>query len=87
PWVLVPRITFIYHYYGCVPFLILLISAFFQKLDERSSPYARWVWAYCLVVVVLFIMFYPILSGTVVSQAYVGRFLRWLPSWVFYVGG
>lgn len=87
PWVLVPRITFIYHYYGCVPFLILLVGVFFQRLEERSSPYARWIWVYGLVVVALFIMFYPILSGAVVSQNYVGRFLRWLPSWVFYVGG
>lgn len=87
PWVLVPRITFIYHYYGCVPFLILLVGVFFQRLEERSSPYARWIWVYGLAVVVLFTMFYPILSGAVVSQSYVGRFLRWLPSWVFYVGG
>ncbi|NSW76752.1 MAG: phospholipid carrier-dependent glycosyltransferase [Candidatus Atribacteria bacterium] len=87
PWVLVPRITFIYHYYGCVPFLILLVGVFFQRLEERSSPYARWIWVYGLAVVVLFTMFYPILSGAVVSQSYVGRFLQWLPSWVFYVGG
>lgn len=87
PWVLVPRITFIYHYYGCVPFLILLIGVFFQRLEERSSPYARWIWVYGLAVVLLFAMFYPILSGAVVSQNYVGRFLQWLPSWVFYAGG
>ncbi|MGC8777685.1 MAG: phospholipid carrier-dependent glycosyltransferase [Candidatus Caldatribacteriaceae bacterium] len=87
PWTLVPRITFIYHYYGCVPFLILLIGVFFRRLEERPSPYARWVWVYALLVVVLFVMFYPILSGSVVSEAYVGRFLQWLPSWTFYAGG
>jgi dolichyl-phosphate-mannose--protein O-mannosyl transferase len=85
PWVLVPRITFIYHYYGCVPFLILLIGAFFCGLEERDSPYARWMWVYVLAVLFLFAMFYPILSGETVSRFYVARFLRWLPSWTFFI--
>jgi len=85
PWVLVPRITFIYHYYGCVPFLILLIGAFFCGLEERDSPYARWMWVYALAVLFLFAMFYPILSGETVSRFYVARFLRWLPSWTFFI--
>lgn len=86
PWILVPRITFIYHYYGCVPFLILLIGAFFKRLEELSLPYKRWVWMYGITVVALFVMFYPILSGKMVSENYVGKFLQWFPSWVFYSG-
>ncbi|MGQ9473517.1 MAG: phospholipid carrier-dependent glycosyltransferase [Candidatus Caldatribacteriaceae bacterium] len=86
PWIFVPRITFIYHYYGCVPFLILLIGAFFKKLEGLSFSYKRWMWVYGIAVVVLFAMFYPILSGKVVDENYVGKFLQWLPSWVFYSG-
>ncbi len=87
PWVLVPRITFIYHYYGCVPFLILLIGVFFQTLEEENPHASRWLFLYGVSAVVLFLLFYPILSGFVVSQNYVARFLQWLPSWTFYSGG
>ncbi|WP_438317675.1 glycosyltransferase family 39 protein [Candidatus Caldatribacterium sp. SIUC1] len=87
PWMLVPRITFIYHYYGCVPFLAVLLGVFFAWLEE-DNPRARiWRWVLLGGAVVLFALFYPILSGLPVSRAYVARFLRWFPSWTFFSGG
>jgi dolichyl-phosphate-mannose--protein O-mannosyl transferase len=43
------------------------------------------MWVYALAVLFLFAMFYPILSGETVSRFYVARFLRWLPSWTFFI--
>ena len=40
PWVLVPRLTFIYHYFTAVPFLVLALLALFQQLSRRG-PLAR----------------------------------------------
>lgn len=36
PWVLVPRLTFIYHYFTAVPFLVIGLAAGFQWLSERE---------------------------------------------------
>jgi len=87
PWMLVPRITFIYHYYGCVPFLILLLGVFFAWVERDNSSLRVWRWIFLLVAMGFFVLFYPILSGETVSKAYVARFLRWFPSWTFFAGG
>ncbi len=87
PWMLVPRITFIYHYYGCVPFLAVLLSAFFAWVEEESPKVGLLRWAFLFGAVGLFVLFYPVLSGFPVSRAYVAKFLRWFPSWVFFSGG
>lgn len=87
PWMLVPRITFIYHYYGCVPFLAVLLGIFFAWLEEERPSVQVWRWVLLFGAIGLFVLFYPILSGAVVSKAYVLRFLRWFPSWTFFSGG
>lgn len=82
PWVLVTRCTFIYHYFASVPFIIL-ISAYLLKQKEEHDPAwgkAKWIWMGAAVL--LFILFYPAISGMVVPRAYIG-FLEWLPSWTF----
>jgi dolichyl-phosphate-mannose--protein O-mannosyl transferase len=35
------------------------------------------------VAALLFVLFYPVLSGMVVDKEYVTDVLRWFPSWVF----
>lgn len=82
PWVLVPRCTFIYHYFASVPFIILIGVALLknrEELDARWKP-VKWIWLG--VAVALFIAFYPIITGTECSKAYV-RAMQWLPSWTF----
>lgn len=87
PWVFVPRITFIYHYYGCVPFLAVLLGMFFAWLEEDNPSIRVWRWVLLFGAVGLFVLFYPILSGAVVRKTYVAEFLRWFPSWTFFSGG
>ncbi|WP_410513411.1 glycosyltransferase family 39 protein [Paenibacillus sp. BR2-3] len=83
PWMLVPRETFLYHYFAMVPFLILGIVYVMKLLDSRS-PKARFVrYIFVAAAALLFIGFYPVLSGMVVRGDYVTNILRWFPTWVF----
>lgn len=83
PWMLVPRETFLYHYFAMVPFMILGIVYMMKLLDDKY-PRAKYIrYAYVAVAALLFVAFYPVLSGMVVSGSYVTSMLRWFPSWVF----
>jgi dolichyl-phosphate-mannose--protein O-mannosyl transferase len=79
PWTLVSRCTFIYHYFPSIPFVVLLITYFFKNGPMKKTG---WAYAYCAVVVALFFLFYPVLSGMPVSVDFVHTYLRWLPGWV-----
>jgi Gpi18-like mannosyltransferase len=83
PWVGVPRLTFIYHFFASVPFLIGCIVYVIKSMQESGSLPKRWLYAYLSATLLLFILFYPVLSGAVVSRAYVDHVLRWFPSWIF----
>ena len=80
PWVFVYRITFIYHYFPSLPFVVLLIVFFMKNYVWPKFP--RMVWAYGVLVLGLFVLFYPVLSATPVSVEFVRFFLRWLPAWI-----
>lgn len=84
PWVLIPRETYIYHYFATVPFLILLMGVLAKYLAERTRHGKKAVGVFLGVCLLLFVMFYPITTGTVVSRNYSDAFLRWLPTWPFY---
>lgn len=84
PWMLVTRLTFIYHYFAMVPFLVLCLVYVFKLMNEELSV-GKWVnWLYMGLVVALFIMFYPVLSGLVVDKWYFRDVLRWFGTWYFY---
>lgn len=84
PWVLISREVFIYHYFATIPFLVLLMTVLAKYMIERTRHSKTLVFVFLGVCLVLFIMFYPVTTGTVVSKAYSDFFLRWLPSWPFY---
>lgn len=84
PWVLISRETYIYHYFATLPFLILLMGVLAKYLIERTKHGRKAVFIFLGVCLVLFIMFYPVTTGTVVSKTYSDIFLRWLPTWPFY---
>ncbi|MEF2966096.1 glycosyltransferase family 39 protein [Paenibacillus sp. M1] len=83
PWMLVSRETFLYHYFAMVPFMVLAI-VYTAKVIEERVPRLGWIrkW-YMALAVLLFIAFYPALSGMPVSSFYVEHILRWFLSWVF----
>ncbi|WP_409341995.1 phospholipid carrier-dependent glycosyltransferase [Paenibacillus sp. MBLB4367] len=84
PWMLVTRLTFIYHYFAMVPFMILCITYCLKTLIEKKPGWKKAVYAYVGISVALFVLFYPILSGMIVSKSYAMYVLRWLPTWFFY---
>jgi dolichyl-phosphate-mannose--protein O-mannosyl transferase len=81
PYAFVSRGLFIYHYYVNVP-IICLASAYF------ISKYWKYKWmkiaavAYFAAVVTLFVLFYPVISGTPVATS-TAESLRWFSQWVF----
>jgi dolichyl-phosphate-mannose-protein mannosyltransferase len=83
PWILVPRLTFIYHYFAMVPFLILILTYYIKVYVEGKQERQKWVYIYLAAVSLLFVMFYPILSGVVIPKIY-SYLLRWLPGWNFF---
>jgi dolichyl-phosphate-mannose--protein O-mannosyl transferase len=83
PWAIAPRkLVFIYHFFPCVPFLILAVVYAAKVLVERYRFGSRLVSAYCAVVLSLFALFYPILSATPVKREFVLHWLRWFDSWI-----
>ena len=84
PWVLVGRITFIYHYYPVLPFVYLITAGFLEPFWNMGGRSRRLVWAVFALGLILLALFYPVLSGAEVPGSYVDHFLRWFPGdWVF----
>lgn len=82
PWILVTRIVFIYHYFPSVPFVALMIGYSIYDIVNRHPKYKKVAYAYTVLVIILFIMFYPVLSGQPVNKDYVSTWLRWFESWI-----
>jgi len=83
PWVIAPRkLTFIYHYFSCVPFLILMIAMVMRYLEGIKRVGRRASYILMSLVLVLFILYYPVLSGLVVPRWYLNA-LRILPGWAW----
>ncbi|NLX82397.1 MAG: phospholipid carrier-dependent glycosyltransferase [Clostridiales bacterium] len=84
PWVLVPRGTYIYHYFPSVPFIILCMTLMMEYLYQWHKQAAK-VTCITLVIIagVLFIAFFPYISGVRVSTAWLEA-MRWLPNWLYY---
>lgn len=102
PWVLVPRLTFIYHYFTAVPFLILALMYCLQILQNKHSPRQKLlsiplgntgtavklssfhlaVLLFVLLNLILFLAFFPVLSGAETTKVY-GDSLEWFSGWYF----
>jgi dolichyl-phosphate-mannose-protein mannosyltransferase len=81
PYILISRVTFIYHFYVNVPFLCLAAAYFISKY--WSSKWVKLVAiAYFAAVVALFALFYPVISGTPAPTSSIDS-LKWLNGWAF----
>lgn len=81
PWVVAPRkLTFIYHYFSCVPFLILMIGILFRHLETKNIISRKTTKVFMVLFVILFVIYYPVLSGLEVPRMYLNA-LRILPRW------
>lgn len=85
PWVLVTRCTFLYHYFPCTPFIMLAIVWWIKHIEDTTTKVKQTNWAvagYLALIVLLFIVFYPAISGLRVSETYI-KALEWFSTWYF----
>ena len=81
PWVFIRRTVFIYQYYVCSVVLVLLLCHSISKKEGRYEKIAYW--GLFAASVLLFVLFYPVISGLVVPAAYIRQVIPWLPNWRF----
>ena len=83
PWMFIRRVTFEYHYFPCAVFLILALGYVFSLLREAGGKWRAPVIALTALSVLVFVLFYPALTGLRVDNAAASRLLKWLPTWPF----
>jgi len=67
PWILVKRTTFLYHYFPNIPFLILALVHVFKNYLYREKPISI---VFAVAAILMFIIFYPFISGYPYSSGY-----------------
>ena len=81
PWIISPRaLTFIYHFFPSVTFMIIITAYFLSLLWQRAGYFRYLVCIYLLVAVITFCYFYPITSGYPVAKKNIDSYM-WIKSW------
>lgn len=78
PWVLVPRCTFIYHFFATVPFLLMAAVYALWRWEERDDRVFAVKWIWLGFALLLFVLLYPGISGYPVSAAW-AAVIKYLP--------
>lgn len=81
PWMSVGRITFIYHYFPAILFVILMIGYTLQLLINRFSFGKKAAVLYLAAAVICFFIFFPVVSGLPFPREW-GMHLRLLRDWI-----
>jgi dolichyl-phosphate-mannose-protein mannosyltransferase len=82
PWVLVSRITYIYHFYPVLP-LFLVLLAFMLEPFWRMKRGRVIVYVVLGGALALLVLFFPALTGIAAPKHYI-EWLRWFPKdWMF----
>jgi hypothetical protein len=80
PWFFFLEVKFVYHYFPAALFMILMIGYTFEAL-AGWRPWGRWaVVGFLALAVVVFCLFYPVISGLPTSLEY-QLSLRWREGW------
>lgn len=82
PWILVQRLTWIYHFYAAVPFMVLCAVYIMRHITEKKTWTRFLIYGWLAAAAALFIIFYPVISGMPAGRDYV-QLLKWLPEWPF----
>lgn len=80
----ISRCVFLYHFYSNVPFLVFAVTCLLNDLwRNKNITYGKIaVLAYLIIIVAVFLLFYPVLSGHPCSFTW-KESLRLLDSWIF----
>lgn len=96
PWVLISRLTFIYHYFTAVPFLVVALCGLFFLISRQGSFTRRLAFpggvecsaatllmvAFTGACLVLFILYFPVISGSLTTREYANA-LELFETWYF----
>lgn len=81
PYVIISRLMFLYHYFMALPFVMLAIVSFLRFMENKFNK--KWIVpTYLLIVLLLFWIFYPVVSGVPTPKTYIDS-LHWFPTWIF----
>jgi dolichyl-phosphate-mannose--protein O-mannosyl transferase len=84
PYALFGRISYIYYFYISSVFGIMLLGYLFsQALQLKNRRLNYLIVAYVLACILLFVAFYPLLSGLPVDRGYFIKYLLWYRNWQF----
>lgn len=83
PWMIISRTTFEYHYFGSSVFLAVGITYCFDLMVRNRRNWKLYVFGLTALSVILFIAFYPCLSGVPIDRVVQDTYLGWLPTWPF----
>ncbi len=84
PWVFVTRLTFAYHYFPSILFLAIAFAYVLALIVQKCAKYKLYLYSATGLSLVLFAMFYPVLTGIECPIWYTDTFLKWIPgSWPF----
>ena len=81
PYIFIGRLMFMYHYYITLPFVMLGVVSLIKWITEKSKS-DRVYYGYIALIIIVFMIFYPVVSGMPISGDYVEA-LKWLPKWYF----
>lgn len=82
PWCFVTRSIYIYHYFPCSLFTILCSGYCMQKIVRQYKHGEVMIAIYGISVILIFMMFYPVISGMWINEETARLWLRWLSGWV-----
>lgn len=84
PWVLVPRGTYMYHYFASVPFIILATTWCVSLIPERLKTlrYAI-IGLYLIGALAFFVMFFPYASGWLTNTEWLND-MKWFSNRLYY---
>lgn len=85
PWAFIEKakggITFFYYFYPAMPFALMAIALLIQRFWRIGKIGKGIVIAYLVLVALLFIYWYPLLTGYPIREAYFRNHL-WFKSWI-----
>ena len=81
PWMSIGRITFIYHYFPAILFVILMMGYTMNYLNTNFKYGKKATALYLGIALIVFFIFYPVVSGYPISQEW-GLKLRLLKDWI-----
>ena len=81
PYLSISRIMFMYHYFPVLPFMMLSIVMLIKDIEDKIK-FKKIYLIYILIIVAMFIYFYPVASGMTVSEEYIES-TKWLKTWYY----